>query len=70
MTDLRYSPLHVTELCGEMQGKFIVGRARLKNSPVLEKVHKVLMQMAQSGWLSYRTLATSYILVCNLQLVI
>ena len=29
MTGLRYSPLHVTELCGEMQGKFIVGRARL-----------------------------------------
>ena len=31
MTGLRYSPLHVTELCGEMQGKFIVGRARLIN---------------------------------------
>ena len=29
MTGLRYSPLHVTELCGEMQGKFKVGRARL-----------------------------------------
>ena len=29
MTGLRYSPLHVTEFCGEMQGKFIVGRARL-----------------------------------------
>ena len=29
MTGLRYSPLHVTELCGEMQGKYIVGRARL-----------------------------------------
>ena len=29
MTGLRYSPLHVTELCGEMRGKFIVGRARL-----------------------------------------
>ena len=29
MTSLRYSPLHVTELCGEMQGKFIVGCARL-----------------------------------------
>ena len=29
MTGLRYSPLHGTELCGEMQGKFKVGRARL-----------------------------------------
>ena len=29
MTGLRYSPLHVTEFCGEMQGKFIVGLARL-----------------------------------------
>ena len=29
MTGLRYSPLHVTELCGEMQGNFIVGCARL-----------------------------------------
>ena len=26
MTGLRYSPLHAIELCGEMQGKFIVGR--------------------------------------------
>ena len=31
MTGLRYSPLLVTELCGEMQGKFIVGCARLIN---------------------------------------
>ena len=29
MTGLRYSPLHVTELCGEMQGNFKVGSARL-----------------------------------------
>ena len=29
MTGLRYSPLHVTELCGEMQGNFKVGYARL-----------------------------------------
>ena len=29
MTGLRYSPLHVTELCGEMQGNFKVGCARL-----------------------------------------
>ena len=28
---LRYSPLHVTEFCGEMQGKFKVGLARLIN---------------------------------------
>ena len=28
---LQYSPLHVTEFCGEMQGKFKVGLARLKN---------------------------------------
>ena len=31
MTGLRYSPLHVTEFCGEMQGKFKVGLARLMN---------------------------------------
>ena len=31
MTGLRYSPLHVTEFCGEMQGKFKVGCARLIN---------------------------------------
>ena len=30
MKGLRYSPLHVTEFCGEMQGKFKVGLARLK----------------------------------------
>ena len=30
MTGLRYSPLHVTEFCGEMQGKFKVGLARTK----------------------------------------
>ena len=29
MTGLRYSPLHVTELCGEMRGSFKVGCARL-----------------------------------------
>ena len=29
MTGLRYSPLHVTELCEEMQGNFKVGCARL-----------------------------------------
>ena len=29
MTGLRYSPLHVTELCAEMQGNFKVGCARL-----------------------------------------
>ena len=34
MTGLRYSPLHVTEFCGEMQGKFKVGCARLKKASV------------------------------------
>ena len=29
MTGRRYSPLHVTEFCGEMQDKFKVGLARL-----------------------------------------
>ena len=29
MKGLRYSPLYVTEFCGEMQGKFKVGLARL-----------------------------------------
>ena len=29
---LRYSPLHVTEFCGEMQSKFKVGLARLMNT--------------------------------------
>ena len=32
MTGMRYSPLHVTEFCGEMQGKFKVGRARLNRN--------------------------------------
>ena len=32
MKGLRYSPLHVTEFCGEMQGKFKVGLARLTSS--------------------------------------
>ena len=31
MTGLPYSPLHLTEFCGEMQGKFEVGLARLKS---------------------------------------
>ena len=31
MKGLRYPPLHVTEFCGEMQGKFKVGFARLIN---------------------------------------
>ena len=31
MTGLRYSPLHMTEFCGEMQGKFKVGLVRLIN---------------------------------------
>ena len=35
MTGLRYSPLHVTELCGEMQGNFKVGCARLIISTLL-----------------------------------
>ena len=35
MTGLRYSPLHVTELCEEMQGNFKVGCARLINMAVL-----------------------------------
>ena len=29
MKGLRYPPLHVTEFCGEMQGKFKVGLSRL-----------------------------------------
>ena len=31
MMGLQYSPLHVTEFCGEMQDKFKVGLARLIN---------------------------------------
>ena len=34
MTGLRYSPLHVTEFCGEMQGKFKVGLTRLRRIPL------------------------------------
>ena len=33
MKGLRYPPLHVTEFCGEIQGKFKVGLARLKTKP-------------------------------------
>ena len=42
MTGLQYSPLHVIELCGEMQGKFIVGRARL-----IKKWLKMLLKRMQ-----------------------
>ena len=35
MAGLRYSPLHVTEFCGEMQGKFKVGLALLTMKAVL-----------------------------------
>ena len=40
MNGLRYSPLHVTEFCGEMQGKFKVGLARL-TSRLREKTNAV-----------------------------
>ena len=41
MTGLRYSPLHVIELCGE-KGKFIVGRAQL-----IKKWLKMLLKRMQ-----------------------
>ena len=43
MTGLRYSPLHVTEFCGEMQGKFKVGSARLIMSKALFKLDQIQM---------------------------
>ena len=39
MTGLRYSPLHVPEFCGEMQGKFKISLARLK-------IHKFILTCA------------------------
>ena len=42
MMGLQYSPLHVTELCGEMQGKFIVSRARLIKYHSVNKVNRSL----------------------------
>ena len=39
MKGLRYSPLHMTELCGEMQGKFKVGHTRLITIPSI-KTHQ------------------------------
>ena len=42
MKGLRYSPLHVTEFYGEMQGKFKVGLARL-NSHVVSRNSRFLL---------------------------
>ena len=39
MTGLRYCPLHVTEFCGEMQGKFKVGLARLTRQQNVRFLH-------------------------------
>ena len=33
MKGMRYSPFHVPEFCGEMQGKFTVSLARLTSRP-------------------------------------
>ena len=41
MTGLRYSRLHVTEFCGEMQGKFKVGLARLIINDSIIHIFKV-----------------------------
>ena len=41
MTGLWHSPLHVTEFCGEMQGKFKVGLARLTSFHLHEKSREV-----------------------------
>ena len=55
MKGLRYSPLHVTELCGEMQGKFKVGRARLKNIyffqvVVVARFHSITPSLPVRHW--------------------
>ena len=56
MTGLRYSPLHATELCGEMQGKFIVGRARLITILLVVTFHPEGEETSHySGCLSYST---------------
>ena len=47
MTGLRYSPLHVTEFCGEMQGKFKVGLARLIR-PVARKGFRSMTYMYEA----------------------
>ena len=54
MKGLQYPPLHVTEFCGEMQGKFKVGLARLKS---LHREH-TLFQAAQKEHYPHRNFAT------------
>ena len=49
MKGLRYSPLHVTEFCGEMQGKFKVGLARLINNLL-----KVRLSVLFTSWIIIR----------------
>ena len=54
---LRYSPLHVTEFCGEMQGKFKVGLARLINHKKSYMCHIKFCICHRSWflqWTSYR----------------
>ena len=52
MTGLRYSPLHVTEVCGEMQGKFKVGLARLKSTLQAEKTARVHRLFGASNYVN------------------
>ena len=47
MTGLRYSPLHVTEFCGEMQGKFKVGSARLIRN-ISRNIGAVILKLGTS----------------------
>ena len=54
MTGLRYSPLHVTEFCGEMQGKFKVGLARLIRDFILTQI--TIANAHRSGVLANMTL--------------
>ena len=54
MTGLRYSPLHVTELCGEMHGKFKVGRARLINGVALSTLHATGMKIQLKTYPNWR----------------
>ena len=52
MTGLWYSPLHVTVVCGEMQGKFKVGLARLKRyltQFLSEMFHSLLKDSTKSA---------------------
>ena len=62
---LRYSPLHVTELCGEMQGKFKVGRARLIRNHCCAGNVEIAYGKSSSRLVFARRLINKYAMECH-----